>query len=162
MLGSFKCFRFADTQSIAKSIWRDVFTTPAEVTSGHSVFNPRTGYKINLDQTIATFLSRVFPSPLEATILNCRASSGQDSTSSSKLIVKRASAEAQISLERTIRIPDDRQDYTIPASFGDFPLYDVKSFSGKLPISMVAQGGLFMPMYGMCDLKISSFIPKDV
>jgi hypothetical protein len=55
--------------------------------------------------------------------------------------------EAQISLSRSLRIPEDGRDYELPPGLGTFPIYDVRSFSGHLPVSMVAQGGLFLPMY---------------
>jgi hypothetical protein len=48
---------------------------------------------------------------------------------------------------RTVRIPEDKKNYELPPDLGIFPMFDIRPFSEKLPPSMVAQGGLFLPMY---------------
>jgi hypothetical protein len=52
-----------------------------------------------------------------------------------------------ISFMRTVRIPEDKKSYDLPPGLGLFPLFDSRPFNEKLPASMVAQGGLFLPMY---------------
>jgi hypothetical protein len=48
---------------------------------------------------------------------------------------------------RTVRIPEDGKNYDLPPNLGKFPLLNVQAFRHKLPPSMSALGGLFLPMY---------------
>jgi hypothetical protein len=112
-----------------------------------------------LDQTIAAFFSKAFPDPIQVKLRTHRASSDSENQPSHSIIVNHGNqAEAQISLIRTLRVPEDDMEYAMPKSLGTFPLYDVKSFSGELPTSMVAQGGLFVGMHGMYRCK-KKFLP---
>jgi hypothetical protein len=52
-----------------------------------------------------------------------------------------------ISLRRTIRVPDNKTSYELPPDLGAFPIYNVEDFGSKLPPSIVETGGLFMPIY---------------
>jgi hypothetical protein len=130
--------------------WKDVFTRPVEVTSGRPCYNSSRGYKINARQTLADFFSRAFPSPVE-TQLRQDPRADKDRNSEGKYysvaIKGRSSKDPLISFERTIRIPEDSRDYPLPPGIDSFPLYDIRQFSSKLPAEMVAQGGLFLPMY---------------
>lgn len=56
--------------------------------------------------------------------------------------------DAQVSLLRSVRVPEDGQQYQVPGGLGTIPIYNVKSFSGDLPVSMVANGGIFVAMHG--------------
>jgi hypothetical protein len=56
-------------------------------------------------------------------------------------------AEARISFQRTLRIPDDGADYPLPPGMGSFPLHHVEDYQGKLPGKWAQHGGVFMPMY---------------
>lgn len=53
----------------------------------------------------------------------------------------------EISLQRTIRVPDGDGDSELPPSMGTFPLYSVASYADRLPTSITLKGGLFFPMY---------------
>jgi hypothetical protein len=50
-----------------------------------------------------------------------------------------------VTFQRTLRVPDDNQDYPLPAGLGVFPLLPVDDF----PVSAQWQrhGGVFLPMY---------------
>lgn len=52
---------------------------------------------------------------------------------------------ASISFQRTLRIPDDNQDYPLPAGLGRFPVHAVDGFD--VPPAWRAHGGVFLPMY---------------
>ncbi|KUJ10777.1 ubiquitin-domain-containing protein [Mollisia scopiformis] len=52
-----------------------------------------------------------------------------------------------ISLRRTIRVPDNDQAYLLPPDCGAFPIYSVNRFKHQLPNDMAEKGGLFIPMY---------------
>jgi len=52
-----------------------------------------------------------------------------------------------ISFQRTLRVPDDAQQYPLPATLGQFPLYHVEDYIEKLPSLWQQHGGIFLPMY---------------
>lgn len=56
-------------------------------------------------------------------------------------------AKGDISLQRTLRIPDDNSSYDLPPSLGDFPLHHVDDFSNNLSDQWNEHGGVFFPMY---------------
>ncbi|CRK36726.1 hypothetical protein BN1708_007158, partial [Verticillium longisporum] len=52
-----------------------------------------------------------------------------------------------LTLNRTIRVPDNQDINALPPSCGQFPLYRVRDYARNLPDNMVQRGGLFFPMY---------------
>ncbi len=56
-------------------------------------------------------------------------------------------ARLQINFHRTLRIPDDGNDYPLPPGLGSFPLRHVDDFARKVPGSWLQRGGVMMPMY---------------
>lgn len=52
-----------------------------------------------------------------------------------------------VSLQRTLRIPDDGRRYPLPPGLGAFPLLKVEDYRDSLPQHMLKQGGVFIPMY---------------
>lgn len=56
-------------------------------------------------------------------------------------------AECGISFIRTLRIPDDGDEYPLPPGFSRFPLSHVDDYAKALPDSWVRHGGVFLPMY---------------
>lgn len=52
-----------------------------------------------------------------------------------------------ISLRRTIRVPDNGSSYGLPPDCGTFPIYSVAEFRSTLPAEMSAKGGCFIPVY---------------
>jgi hypothetical protein len=57
------------------------------------------------------------------------------------------SAKLTIDFQRTLRIPDDGNDYPLPPGLGRFPLRHVEDFDGKVPQPWIKQGGILFPMY---------------
>ncbi|KAM0080756.1 hypothetical protein ACKRZS_007079 [Fusarium odoratissimum] len=55
---------------------------------------------------------------------------------------------------RTVRVPESDKEYDLPPGLGRFPLFNIAPFSHILPLSMVAKGGFFLPMYQMEALWI--------
>jgi hypothetical protein len=53
----------------------------------------------------------------------------------------------EISLRRTIRVPDNGESYDLPPDCGALPLYSVNEFKDKLPAEMVAKGRCFTAIY---------------
>lgn len=53
----------------------------------------------------------------------------------------------EISLRRTIRVPDNGVSYDLPPDCGPFPIYSVEHYRAGLPDSIVEKGGVFVPMY---------------
>ncbi|MBI3986143.1 MAG: hypothetical protein HY343_04450 [Lentisphaerae bacterium] len=57
------------------------------------------------------------------------------------------SASLSIDFQQTLRIPDDRKEYPLPAGLGRFPLRHVDDFAGRVSPGWVEQGGVMLPMY---------------
>ena len=51
-----------------------------------------------------------------------------------------------LTLQRTLRIPDDGREYPLPPGLGRFPVYAVDDFRNRVPASWPG-GDLFIPMY---------------
>ena len=56
-------------------------------------------------------------------------------------------AECSIDFQRTLRIPDDNNEYPLPPGLGNFPVHHVDDYSQNLPASWESRGGVFLPMY---------------
>ncbi len=52
-----------------------------------------------------------------------------------------------LSLQRTLRIPDDGQTYPLPPGLGAFPIRCVEDFAARVPPLWARLGGAFIPMY---------------
>ncbi|MDP6057882.1 MAG: hypothetical protein QGH33_03265 [Pirellulaceae bacterium] len=58
-----------------------------------------------------------------------------------------ADAKLSIDFQRTLRIPDDGDDYPLPPGLGRFPLRHVDDFADNVPDSWIEHGGVMLPMY---------------
>ncbi|MBC6445258.1 MAG: hypothetical protein GDA50_07530 [Alphaproteobacteria bacterium GM202ARS2] len=56
-------------------------------------------------------------------------------------------AVCRIDFQRTLRIPDDNQEYPLPPGLGSFPINHVDDFTDNLPATWKEHGGVFIPMY---------------
>jgi hypothetical protein len=56
-------------------------------------------------------------------------------------------AVLRIEFQRTLRIPDDERDYSLPPGLGRFPLRHVDDFAERLPERWELHGGVMLPMY---------------
>lgn len=56
-------------------------------------------------------------------------------------------AKLAIQFQRTLRIPDDDQEYPLPAGLGPFPLRHVDDYARAVPGSWIEHGGVMLPMY---------------
>ena len=56
-------------------------------------------------------------------------------------------AECSIDFQRTLRIPDDNREYTLPPGLGRFPIQHVDDYAENLSESWRRHGGVFIPMY---------------
>ncbi|MEO1034693.1 MAG: hypothetical protein AAFX44_03935 [Pseudomonadota bacterium] len=61
-----------------------------------------------------------------------------------------------VTFHRTLRIPDDNNEYPLPAGIGEFPIYHVDDYSEKLPSEWTKRGGVFLPMH-QCEALWISF-----
>ena len=64
-------------------------------------------------------------------------------------------AGCNIDLQRTLRIPDDNNEYPLPPGLGKFPLHHVDDYEKNLPNKRKEHGGVFLPMYQSEALWIS-------
>lgn len=56
-------------------------------------------------------------------------------------------AVARVEFQRTLRIPDDGEDYPLPPGLGRFPLRHVDDFAERVPQRWLEHGGVMLPMY---------------
>ncbi|MCF6192859.1 MAG: hypothetical protein L3J46_00810 [Kangiellaceae bacterium] len=56
-------------------------------------------------------------------------------------------AGTNISFKRTLRVPDDGNDYPLPAGLGNFPIFHVEDFSDNLSNEWLERGGVMIPIY---------------
>lgn len=122
-----------------------MFTTQVQVTTGRPCYDKSKGVKINEQQSIASFFSKAFPSPIEAK-LNPNTPYDESTPFSN-------AASKSISISKGdntyLHIPGDGKNYELPPNLGTFPLFNIQPFGYKLSPSITAQGGLFLPMYQM-------------
>jgi hypothetical protein len=52
-----------------------------------------------------------------------------------------------VSFQRTLRIPEDGQQYPLPPSLGPFHIHRVEDFADTVPSKWLNQGAFFFPMY---------------
>lgn len=64
-------------------------------------------------------------------------------------------ARFTVSFRRTLRVPDDGQDYPLPAGLGTFPLEHVEDHATRLPAVWARHGGVMMPMHATEAMWIS-------
>ena len=151
--------RFMGRDYDISHLWDDVYTIPVKITSGRPSYSPKRGYRINIEQTLADFFSRVYPQRVRAQLSkrdNEERKDGLDTTCDTIQIDQSDTyahhadpydTEISISFMRTIRIPEDQRDYPLPPGSDTFPFFDIQNFSSSLPPEIVAQGGIFLPMY---------------
>ena len=56
-------------------------------------------------------------------------------------------ARCSVSLQRTLRIPDDGTPHSLPPGLGGFPLRHVDDYKSRLPADWLRRGGVLMPMH---------------
>ncbi len=52
-----------------------------------------------------------------------------------------------VNFQRTLRIPDDDQNYPLPAGLGRFPIHRVDEYEDQVPKNWKKKNGFFIPMY---------------
>jgi hypothetical protein len=55
--------------------------------------------------------------------------------------------DLEISVRRTVRVPDTENMSKLPPDLGAFPLFQTKYFAEAMGPEMASKGGLFFPMY---------------
>ena len=53
----------------------------------------------------------------------------------------------KVEFQRTLRIPDDGNEYPLPPGLGSFPIFRVDDYKDTVPKRWLEKGGLFIPMY---------------
>jgi hypothetical protein len=150
-------FKLKGRYSKIKTYYLDCFTKPVQVTNGRSVYNQKKGLKINLKQSVAEFFSRAFPRPVETKLYHeawTNEPVREASVHNAITVSTGNQPEMLLSFIRTVRVPEDKNEYCLPPGLGKFPLFDIQAFSSKLPPEVVAQGGIFLPMYRKILLRV--------
>jgi hypothetical protein len=119
-------------------------------------------------------MSRLFPKPLEVGLLPTADLSGRVPEFSKSAAIGHTvhhfiekegdsfNPELSIKFKRTIRVPDDGKKHNLPPSLGDFPVFNVEAFRHRLPPQIVAQGGIFLPMYHESTISLRIFTTAPV
>jgi hypothetical protein len=55
--------------------------------------------------------------------------------------------KSKISFHRTLRVPEDDNDYPLPAGLGSLPIHRVEDFADTVPQKWLEEGGFFIPLY---------------
>ncbi|KAI0454754.1 hypothetical protein F5B21DRAFT_514460 [Xylaria acuta] len=143
-----QAFKFRGRSTPIADEWFDCFTVPVVVTKGRPCYKESLGYRINAHQSIASFLSRIFPDPMDAKIRRypkwMQTSTG---LSHSVAVGRDVFSSLQISFMRTVRVQGGQKSYLPPKGLGTFPLFNTQPYRDRLPPEAAAQGGLFLPMY---------------
>jgi hypothetical protein len=121
---------------------------PLYITDSQSGFSPE-WLKINRDHVLEQFYDIALRS--DSTLQPTRVY--KDAT---KLTVldEYDGSSIEISLNRTLRAPEDGTVYDHPALFGPFPLLNVDLLQDKLPDLMARKSGLLIPMFSREALSI--------
>lgn len=114
---------------------------PLYITDARSGFSPE-WLEINVDQVLEQFYDIALRS--DSVLKPMRMY--KDGT---KLTVldEHDGCSIDISLNRTLRVPEDGTVYNLPALFGPFPLLNVELLQNKLPDLMARKSGLLIPMF---------------
>lgn len=121
-----------------------------EVTSAQSNYSLRSGLKINKDEPFDLFAENflrvgetrndVTPVKIHLDSESCRIRVDHDSGQPTPISMG-------ISLDRTLRVPEDGVRYNMPTLFSPFPVVQVKDHVAMLPSGLQGKGGLLIPMY---------------
>lgn len=142
-------YKIKGRDSAIMTEWKDCFTSCVKVTSGSSCYKDNLGYRINENQTLASFFSKIFPTSMEAKIRECPDCIRTSVDMSHSVFVgsKSASGSLHISFRRTERVPKGEKVYSPPEGLGTFPLFSTYDYRDKLPTNVASHGGLFFPMF---------------
>lgn len=112
------------------------------------------GKCINVDDALIAFANRQFGKQIELNI-------AEDSTNDYGMQIDslKDSRGLDIAFHRTVRMPDDDKLHQLPGSLGAFPLYNVSAYAESLPEKIVADGGVFLPMWQREALWMSFAAP---
>lgn len=120
-----------------------------EVTSARSTYDLQSGLKINEHESFALFAENFTRADEEGNVvtsMNAELDSDNFRIRVSDLHGAEHSSVG-ISLDRTLRVPEDDVQYNAPALFSPFPLTQTKHHGAALPDDVQAKGGLLIPMY---------------
>lgn len=109
---------------------------PVFVTNGPSCYDPKEGLRVNRDEGLAEYCSRL---QVQVRCID------------SQLVINN---DLRIGFHRTLRVPEDQRTHNLPVSFGHFPLRNVSAYEDKLKksnnpslLDMAKKSGVFFTMY---------------
>ena len=70
-------------------------------------------------------------------------------------------AAVSIEFQRTLRIPDDDDTYSLPPGLGQFPVRHVDDFAKDVPAAWLEHGGVMLPMFQSEALWLIFRRPRD-
>lgn len=112
---------------------------------------------ININDTLISFANQPYQGQSQLRFELQPESHGARGAGAQRLVVD---GRLEIVFHRTLRMPDDDRLHQLPASLGNFPLFNVEEHVGRLPPNIEEQGGIFFPMWQREAMWISFHI-KD-
>jgi hypothetical protein len=139
------------------NIWRDIHTTKVWVTKREYCVDRDQQPRIPRHEVVAKFLSKLWPQTVEATLERQAQAGGR--FKDSELVEAVDGVATNVSIRTfgcprdlsiffvgTPRLPRDGKQHSL-REFGSLPLYNAKRFARCLPESVVARGGLILPLH---------------
>lgn len=114
---------------------------PVYVTDGPSSYSPN-WLEMNMDEPLNDFHDNFVRSAHGSNALDVSLRNNQLHIRDTYL-----NTNTNISLGRTLRLPEDGNEYNLPALFGQFPLVNVDFLPKKMPKAIVQKSGVVIPMY---------------
>ena len=99
---------------------------------------------INVNDSLVSFANQRYQGQPQLRFELQPQSDGAKGAGAQKLVVD---DNLEIVFHRTLRMPDDNRLHQLPASLGNFPLFNVEAYVGRLSPTIAEQGGIFFPMW---------------
>ncbi|CAG8902140.1 unnamed protein product [Penicillium egyptiacum] len=122
---------------------------PLYVSDGPSIYTVKQGLRINQNQPLEQFYETLARSGKPKRRPRITACNGRIRVEDEEM-----SQPMEVSLNRTLRVPEDGTTYNLPMWVGEFPIVETSALRDKLPSTMAERGGLVVPMYQREALSI--------
>ena len=99
---------------------------------------------ININDSFVAFANLPYQSNSALSVELQSSGSSPDTSGAEKVVI---SNNLEITLQRTLRMPDDNHLHQLPASLGQFSLFNVEEYAERLPPNIVEKVGSFFPMW---------------
>ena len=113
--------------------------------------------RININDSFVSFAHLPYRSHSALNVQLQSSDAGPSTSGADKVVI---SDNLEISFQRTLRMPDDNRLHQLPASLGQFSLFNVEEYAERLPPNIVEKAGLFFPMWQR-EAMWMNFVVRD-